>query len=125
MQRVATCSCGELTVRCTDDPVLVSMCHCVSCQKRTGAPYGLAAFYHKENVQVSGGYRSFERSSDSGYPVRFHFCGTCGSTVFWEPSRKPGMFAIAVGAFGDPCFPGPSQEVHTESRHAWIKPLKA
>jgi hypothetical protein len=31
----------------------------------------------------------------------FHFCPSCGSTVYWEPARKPDMIGVAVGAFAD------------------------
>ena len=55
--------------------------------------------------------RRYTRSSDSGFDVTFHFCGDCGSTVFWEPQRKPEWIAVAVGAFADPTFPRPSQAV--------------
>ena len=122
--REATCSCGNLIVRCSGDPEKVSLCHCIACQKRTGTPYGIAAFFRKERIEVYGAYKSFERSSDAGFALLFHFCGTCGSTVFWEPSRMPDLVAVGVGSFGDPDFPGPSQEVHTECRHGWVKPLE-
>ena len=124
MQREATCSCGTLSVLCDGEPELVSVCHCVSCQKRTGSPYGIAAFFHKENVVIRGQYKNFERPSDSGFGLVFHFCVDCGSTVFWEPMRKPDMIAVGVGSFGDSGFPEPSQEVYTECRHSWVEPLK-
>lgn len=99
------------------------MCHCIACQRRTGATYGIAAFFAKTKVSVEGRYRSFRRSSETGFDLLFHFCGDCGSTVFWEPLRKPDMVAVGVGSFGDPGFPGPAQEVHTEDRHHWVTPL--
>ncbi|WP_373319943.1 GFA family protein [Ruegeria spongiae] len=123
MTREATCSCGNLRVLCTGEPELVSLCHCIACQKRTSAPYGVAAFFLKQHVEVSGSYKNYRRSSDAGYDLVFHFCARCGSTVFWEPLRKPDMFAIGVGSFGDPGFPKPRKEVHTDCRHAWVKPL--
>src|SRR6185295_9046576 len=33
MTRRATCSCGQLRVTCTGEPVRLSMCHCLECQK--------------------------------------------------------------------------------------------
>lgn len=39
------------------------------------------------------------------------------------PSRKPDMVAIGVGSFGEPGFPKPSKEVHSESRHECVEPL--
>uniref|UniRef100_UPI003B51AA4A GFA family protein n=1 Tax=Roseovarius indicus TaxID=540747 RepID=UPI003B51AA4A len=124
LRREATCSCGNLKVLCHGEPELVSLCHCLACQKRTGSAYGIAAFFHKTNVQVLGPYKTYHRQSDTGFGLAFHFCGDCGSTVFWEPSRKPDMVAVGAGSFGDPHFPGPTQEVHTESRHAWVSALR-
>jgi len=118
--RDATCVCGSLTVRCTGEPAKVSLCHCLDCQKRTGSTYGIAAFFRRENVVSQGATRSYTRPSDSGYPVTFHFCPECGSTVFWTPQRKPDSVAVAVGSFADPAFPPPTQAVYVERSHPWV-----
>ncbi|MES2344311.1 MAG: GFA family protein [Pseudomonadota bacterium] len=120
MIRTATCACGQLSLRCEGEPAKVSLCHCPACQKRTGSTYGLAAFFARGDVQRTGTMQTFTRPSDSGYDVAFHFCPTCGSTVFWEPGRKPDIVAVAVGSFADPAFPPPSQAVHEEHRHPWV-----
>jgi hypothetical protein len=53
----------------------------------------------------------------------------CGSTVWYEIERRPGMVTIPVGGFADPAFPEPTVEVYGERRHPWIgfdtaEPLK-
>lgn len=123
MTRIATCACGNLRVTCAGEPAKVSLCHCLACQKRTGSAYGIAAFFSREDVRVDGPSRSYERQSDRGFPVRFHFCPDCGSTVFWEPQRKPDAVAVGVGSFADPTFPAPTQSVYGEYRHAWVSDL--
>lgn len=119
-KRSAQCACGQLRVSCEGDPVSVSLCHCLACQRRTGSTYGIAAFFARDSVTATGETTRFSRPSDSGYVVTHHFCPRCGSTVFWEPSRKPDVVAVAVGAFGDPAFPAPGKGVHGEHRHAWV-----
>jgi hypothetical protein len=119
--RTATCACGQLQARCTGEPALVSLCHCLSCQKRTGSAYGVAAFFARENVETSGSAHIYSRSSDSGFGLTHHFCPQCGSTVFWEAHRKPDMIAVAVGAFADPTFPPPAKAVYAEHRHPWVQ----
>ena len=74
MERTATCSCGQLTVRCAGDPISVSLCHCLACQKRTGSTYGIAAFFARDQVHASGEERSYTRPSDYGFDVTFRFC---------------------------------------------------
>jgi hypothetical protein len=103
-RRLATCVCGQLTMSCSGDPAQVSLCHCLACQRRTGRTYGVAAFFLRENVVVTGEAKAYTRSSDSGYPVSLYFCPHCGSTVYWRPDRKPEVVAVAVGAFADPAF---------------------
>ena len=123
--RLATCACGQLTASCSGDPISVSLCHCFQCQRRTGSTYGIAAFFQRENVTVAGWRMAYIRASDSGYPVTFYFCPRCGSTVYWNPDRKPEMVAVAVGAFADPTFPAPSQAVYCEHRHSWVSDVPA
>lgn len=120
MERTATCACEQLSVGCTGEPAMVSLCHCLACQRRTGSTYGLAAFFRHEDVEPKGRARQYTRPSDSGHDVTFHFCPDCGSTVFWKPQRKADMIAVAVGAFADPAFPAPSQAVYKEHRHSWV-----
>ena len=93
------------------------MCQCLACQRRTGSTYGLAAFFSRADVTIEGASKRYTRQSDTGFPVVFHFCPDCGSTVFWEPQRKPEALAVGVGSFADPAFPAPTQAVHTEHRH--------
>ena len=119
-ERVATCACGQLRIACRGGPLKVSLCHCLDCQKRTGSTYGIAAFFPRERVRAEGRASRYERSSDSGHAVAFHFCPDCGSTVFWEPERKPEAIAVAVGSFADPSFPAPTQSVWNERRHPWV-----
>lgn len=121
--RVAACGCGALTVECAGAPRLVSRCHCTACQRRTGAPFGIAAFYDEDTVRIYGASRRYRRGSDAGFDVVFHFCPDCGATVYWYPLRKPGQIAIATGAFADPDYPAPTQDAHEETRHGWVPPL--
>ena len=92
----------------------------VSNRVYTGSAFGIAAFFGRTSVSVKGESSSYTRESDSGFDITFHFCPNCGSSVFWEPSRKPEFVAIAVGAFADPEFPAPTQSVHEEHQHLWL-----
>lgn len=120
-ERLASCACGRLRVFCSGEPSKVSLCHCLACQKRTGSTFGIAAFFERGRVRIEGTTKRFERPSDSGFPVIFHFCPDCGAAVFWEPRRKPDYIAIGVGSFADPDFPAPEQAVYQEHRHGWVE----
>jgi hypothetical protein len=97
------------------------MCHCLDCQRRTGSVFSIAAFFDREQVDVLGASRSYERPSSSGFPVKFQFCEGCGSNVFWLPARLPNLVGVAVGAFAEPGFPQPDQSVWGKDRHEWVR----
>ncbi len=120
--RHASCQCGALAIRCLGEPLKVSLCHCTQCQKRSGSLFGVAAFFPAERVeQLSGDARTYSRASDSGFDVSFHFCPACGTSLWWEPERMPGLVAVAVGAFADRNFPMPDQAVWSEASHPWLE----
>lgn len=118
--RNAACSCGQLTVACAGNPVRVSVCHCLACQRRTGSAFGAQARFARENVTIRGTSTSWVRVGDSGGRITFHFCPTCGSTVYWEIDALPEFVAVAVGAFADREFPGPSVSVYGARQHQWV-----
>ena len=116
----ASCSCGQLRVTCEGDPVRVSMCHCLACQQRTGSVFGVQARFAQERVAIEGRSSEYERVGDSGGKARFHFCPTCGATMYWRNDDTPGVIAVPVGAFADPGFAAPTRSVYEVRRHAWV-----
>lgn len=114
--RVASCSCGQLRVTCEGEPVRISICHCLECQKRTGSVFGAQARFPSESVAVEGRATRWTRRGDSGGSATFGFCPVCGATVYWE---LPGFVTVAVGAFADPTFPPPHVSVYEERKHPW------
>jgi len=63
------------------------------------------ARFHREQVTFAGMSTSWTRAADSGNTLTFHFCPTCGSTVYWEGQGFPGYVAVAIGNFADANFP--------------------
>ncbi|WP_228383669.1 GFA family protein [Sphingopyxis fribergensis] len=122
MDRRAACHCEQLVLACAGEPRKISLCHCLDCQRRTGSLFSVAAFFPREQITpISGEAKSFTRASASGFPVTFHFCPACGSTLSWEAARLPDLIGVAAGAFAQPDFPMPSQAVWTQDRHPWIQ----
>lgn len=116
----ARCSCGAVALSLPGPSRLVVACHCIECQRRTGAPFGVGAFYPAEAVTVSGNPKEFTRASASGGKVRTYFCPDCGSTAYWKADNLPAMIGVAVGALADPTYPGPVRSIFEQSKHAWV-----
>jgi len=117
--RHASCSCGQLRIACQGDPVRISICHCLACQKRTGAPFGEQARFAVDQVATDGRTATYKRRGESGGEATFRFCPDCGSTVWWTPNTMVWFVSVAVGAFADPGFPAPTVSVYDEHRHPW------
>jgi hypothetical protein len=118
--RQASCCCGQLRLTCAGEPVRISICHCLDCQRRTGSVFGAQARFRREQVGIEGRASEFVRIADSGNPITFRFCPACGSTVYWTLSALPEVIAVPVGAFADPGFPAPRVSVYERRRHPWI-----
>jgi hypothetical protein len=117
--RVAMCSCEQLKVTCTGEPVRISMCHCLACQRRSGSVFAVQARFASENVQIEGRAHEYVRVGDEGSRATFRFCPTCAVTVYYESDAIPGMISIPVGTFADPTFPPPRVSVYSVRRHPW------
>lgn len=118
--RTARCACGQLTATCEGDADRVVACNCTWCQRRTGSPYGLGAYYSRTRVSTSGRSHTFERPARDGRVVTNHFCPGCGSTVFWFLALSPDQVGVACGAFADPSIGPPARAVWTQHKYEWV-----
>lgn len=120
--RDAACHCGQLRLQVDGDPFVVSLCHCLACQRRTGSAFGIQAAFEAEQVRVSGQYKDYSRISDEADRKEhaFHFCPECGSSVFYTETDEPDLVVVMVGAFADPSFPPPTEAGYDVRRHQWV-----
>jgi hypothetical protein len=71
-------------------------------------------------VEVRGDSAQWTRIADSGKRLAFHFCPTCGSTVYYRLEVDPEVVAVPIGAFADPSFPAPRFSIYESRRHDWV-----
>jgi hypothetical protein len=130
--RTARCGCGRVQVTVEGDPVLVGACNCDFCQKRTGSVVGVQAYFSPDQlVETNGEPKAYDGlevdgvASQDGRPIEYHFCTTCGSTVYWTVNGRSdtATIGVAVGNFVDPEFPPPTREYYTVLRHSWMRPV--
>ncbi len=142
MERVATCACQRLSVSTTGEPTAVMACHCDHCLRRTGSAYPLAAWFDRDQVlAIEGDSTVFNGEvvngdrGDFGIATDYHFCPTCGSTVYWTfadvpetafptefVARMNHTVVVAAGCFVDPEFPAPAMHSHVELQPTWLTP---
>lgn len=118
--RQASCTCGQLALVTEGESVRISICHCLACQRRTGSVFGVQARFPKNLVTIKDQSTTYVRRSDDGNDISFHFCATCGSTVYYSVDDDPGIFAVPIGAFADRNFPAPTVSVYEDRMHSWV-----
>jgi hypothetical protein len=107
------CACGQLTFRASGEPRRVGLCHCMTCRKIGGSPFGAFVIFKADQVTVEGRSESWPASDTSRY-----FCPNCGSRVF---SRSDDEIEIGMGAFDEPNLFEPTYELWTIRREHWLK----
>ncbi len=120
--RTASCTCGQLRIEVQGEPRGVGLCHCLSCQRRTGSVFAALASFAPP-YQVFGVATEYVRTGDQGgAQFRFRFCPVCGATLFHtEEGYEHASVSVAVGAFADPDFPAPRVSVYDCRRHPWVQ----
>ncbi len=116
----ATCQCGQLKVRLPEPTSAVVACHCVACQRRTGSPFGVAAYYPDDQILAEGVSKRYVRKTALGGDFESFFCPNCGSTVFFRGSKNVGVTGVAIGAISDDHAMAPIRSVWEQSRHHWV-----
>ena len=120
MVRRAQCQCGGFTATGATEPVVMA-CHCTWCQRRSGVPVTINAYFKKDDVRLEGDYKVFERPAPEGRKLYNYFCPTCGTTLAWRADLRPDVLAVAAGCFTDKNFPPPSVSMWEETMCEWVK----
>ena len=119
--RVARCACGAVTATVESEPEFVVLCSCTHCQRRTGSPFGVGAYFKRDAVKLAGATKAFVRGVDgTDRTLTNQFCPECGGTVYWTLDLRPNHIGIAAGHFADPDFAKPTRVVWAQHKHAWV-----
>ena len=119
--RTASCRCGQLRAACEGEPVRISVCHCLNCQKRSGSAFSAQAGWPDAQVTLTGAQKEWRHVGDSGQGATFFFCPECGATLAYVIEALPGLTAVAIGAFADPEFPPPTFSMYENRKHGWVE----
>jgi hypothetical protein len=120
--REAACLCGQLRLEVSGEPFAVSICNCLSCQRRSGSAFGMQAGFKADQVKVEGRFNDYSQISDEADRKEhvLHFCPECGSQVFYTEPDEADLIVVSTGAFADPSFPPPTESGYDSRRHPWV-----
>lgn len=93
-----SCLCGAVRFEVAGELRPPDACHCTQCRRHSGH-YFVSTDLPRAAVTIHGADKvTWFHSSEK---VRRGFCGTCGSSLFWDPVHRD-MIAVAMGAFDRP-----------------------
>src|SRR2546423_666345 len=113
------CLCGRCSYVIEGDPVVVAHCHCLDCQRLSGAGHATGAMFSTEGIRLSGEMASFSLTSENGNTVTRLFCSTCGSPLFGKNSGMPGFMTVTLGTLDDPNALVPQLALFARTRRNW------
>jgi hypothetical protein len=108
------CLCGRVRYSYSGRPRTLIACHCLDCQKQTGATNLLTligdrtAFTHEQGDVIR-----YRKTADSGRFADYVRCAKCGVRVWHEPLAAPEYCFIAVGTLDDPSWVVPAAHIWT------------
>ncbi len=92
MTYTGCCLCGAISFETSGPLRPVVACHCVQCRKSSGH-YVAATSVARSQIKINGSPVWYHSSEDA----RRGFCGTCGSSLFWDGAGE--NISIHAGAF--------------------------
>lgn len=116
MKHTGGCQCGAVRFITSNSPVRVIACHCKTCKRRTGSPYGVGVYFNDADVAFNQGERRnypFNSETTDRW-LRNEFCPICATTISWTLEMRPGARAIAAGCFDDTRW-------YTIDAHVWTE----
>jgi hypothetical protein len=110
------CHCGAIRYSIDGELKHSAICHCETCRRTTGGLTTAWLGYPKDALAVEGEASVY--SSSEG--VERHFCGTCGTSLFYfnEP-MMPGVADVLTVTLDEPATCPPTLHVNMGDAIAW------
>lgn len=111
------CHCGAIRYEMPADVIYHALCHCSDCRHHAGAPMVAWALVPQDAVTVTGTPKIYASSDNA----QRHFCGDCGSSLFYTNGVMfPGMIDIQTATLDDPGAIPVSIHVQTAEAISWM-----
>jgi hypothetical protein len=96
------CLCGAIRYTVSQSISELRSCHCLNCQRGSGAGGSVNATAQSANFKVTqGAPKRYEAVADSGRTVYRYFCGDCGSPIYSQRASAPDWLTLRAGTLDD------------------------
>ena len=94
-------------------------CHCSMCRRTHGAGFVTWFAVPKTQFRITAGESDLVRFQSSEHGIR-SFCGSCGSTLFFEWALHPEKIDIALANMDGPIDREPQLHAYFDCRAHWV-----
>ena len=117
---VGGCACGAVRYEATVQPLMVTVCHCTTCQRRTGSAFAMTMPIARASFRLTSG-QTISRTlpTASGSTNTHYFCEACLVRTHTEPASNDSLIFIRPGTLDDPSWITPIAQIWTRSAHRW------
>jgi hypothetical protein len=119
MEISGSCFCNTVQFKLNEDPKAVVNCHCNFCRKHSGAAFSTYIVVPEAALEITSGQDSISRFSIRE-DAHKHFCKQCGSPLFNQNERYPGLRMIYLGATSSAPEFFPVANIYCESQLHWV-----
>ncbi|MBL7684712.1 MAG: GFA family protein [Deltaproteobacteria bacterium] len=113
------CHCGQVRYQISGNVITHALCHCSDCRRHAGAPMVGWTMYEVAAVKVTKGSPKEYKSSEQG---RRHFCGDCGTGLFYFNQKiLPGIIDVQSATYDNPDLIPARVHIQVAERIGWMK----
>ena len=115
------CQCGAVRYAISGDLARHGLCHCADCRASSGAPMMGWLAVEQAQMEITAGAPTVYQSSEN---AARHFCGTCGTGVFYyNPVALPGLVDVQSCTLDNPNAVLPGVHIMVKERVGWMESI--
>jgi uncharacterized glyoxalase superfamily protein PhnB len=111
------CFCGAIRYRVEGAPSAISICHCQSCRRASGAPTVSWFVIARGQFTLLSGSPVTYRSSAH---VDRGFCGKCGTPLTYVHDSAPDTVELTTASLDHPSAMQPTREIWLSDKLPWV-----
>lgn len=113
-----SCLCGAVRFEIAGELAPIQVCHCSQCRKAQGGPFATNIPVSAQAFHLLSGaelLKAFESSPGK----RRVFCSHCGSPLYSQNAKLPGVLRIRAGSLDGPLESRPALHIYMDSKANW------
>ncbi len=114
-----SCLCGKVKYEVKGTPKIVAHCHCIDCQKLSGAGHSTGAMFSEKDFSLTGEVGEYKLTAENGSEVTRVFCPSCGSPILGKNTDMSGYITISLGTLENSSDFKPEVVVFARNRKPW------